>query len=264
MEKLFSAPVVVAIWGLMNVIALSLLGGFLGAGFGGHMVELYIYIGSAALVFLLAVLARLARRRLRQPLARGLTEPRRPAAMLLLALAFTMLWLGLAFGAWLPMLAIFPLGTAVLMEAFAIRGDRKLSMVQPYLSGVGEADACPGDGTGYASLPRSGPHDQPVPSPICLDGGADPRRDRGLSRPEPQPSAPGDEVSRRVLLEADEAVVHQAGQPGRLEQRSRIGRVADELAVGEGVGHEVARGWHGRERRRTLLGRQHDNRVVQN
>ncbi len=126
MEKLFSAPVVVAIWGLMNVIAVSLLAGLLGAGFGGHLVELYIYLGSAVLVFLVAVLAWIARRRRRRPLARGLAEPRRPATMLLLALAFTLLWLGLAFGAWLPMLAIFPLGIAVLMECFALRGDRKL------------------------------------------------------------------------------------------------------------------------------------------
>jgi hypothetical protein len=125
MERLFSAPAVVAIWGLMNVVALALLAGFLGAGFLGDMVELYIYIGSALLVLLLALFAWLARRRRRDGLSRGLTVPPRPASALMLALAFTLVWLGLPFGMWVPMLAALPLGAAALMELYARLGPRK-------------------------------------------------------------------------------------------------------------------------------------------
>lgn len=125
MEKRFSAPVVVAFWGLLNTVALLILAGFLAAHFGGLMVELYIYIGSALLVFGLAALVWRVRRHRPQGLARGLIVPRRPASALLLALAFMMLWLGLAFGVWLPILAVVPLLVAGLMEWFAIRGPRK-------------------------------------------------------------------------------------------------------------------------------------------
>lgn len=125
MEKLFSAPVVVAFWGLLNVVALVVLAGFLAGGSGGHLVELYIYIGSALLVLLLAALTWRARRRRPEGLSRGLAVPRRPASALLLALAFMMLWLGLAFGVWLPILAVVPLIVAGLMEWFALRGARK-------------------------------------------------------------------------------------------------------------------------------------------
>jgi len=126
MEKLFSAPVVVAFWGLLNVVALVVLAGFLGGPFGGHMIELYIYIGSALLVFGLTALVWLARRRRPEGLSRGLVVPRRPASALLLALAFMLLWLGLAFGMWLPIIGVFPLVAAGLMEWFALRGSRKL------------------------------------------------------------------------------------------------------------------------------------------
>jgi hypothetical protein len=129
MERLFSAPVVVAIWGLMNVVAVALLAGFHAAGSHGDTVELYIYVGSALLVFLLALLAWLARRHRRQAIERGLVVPRRPASALMLALAFTMLWLGLPFGMWVPILAAFPLGVAALMEFYAIRAPRKLPAI---------------------------------------------------------------------------------------------------------------------------------------
>ena len=129
MERLFSAPVVVAVWGLMNVIALALLAGFVGAGFGGELVEVYIYIGSTLLVFLLATLAWRARRRHRQALARGLVIPRRPASALLLAVAIMLLWLGLAFGMWVTILAAGPLFIAGLMEFYARRAARKLLRV---------------------------------------------------------------------------------------------------------------------------------------
>ena len=121
MERLFSAPVVVAIWGLMNALMVALLLGFVSAGLGGSMVVVEVYGAATGLVFLLAVLVWLARRRHRQAMQRGLRLPRRPASALLLALAFALLWLGLAFGMWLPILAFLPLSAAVMMEIAARR-----------------------------------------------------------------------------------------------------------------------------------------------
>ncbi len=116
MERLFSGPVVVAIWGLMNALMVALLAGFVSAGFGGSMVVVEVYGAATGLVFLLAVLVWLARRRRRQAMQRGLRLPPRPASALMLALAFALLWLGLAFGMWPPILAFLPLSAAVIME----------------------------------------------------------------------------------------------------------------------------------------------------
>lgn len=121
MERLFSAPVVVAIWGLMNALMAALLLGFVSAGLGGSMVVVEIYGAAAALVFLLAVLVWLARRRRREAMERGLRLPPRPASALMLALAFALLWLGLPFGMWLPILAFLPFSAAVMMEIAARR-----------------------------------------------------------------------------------------------------------------------------------------------
>ena len=121
MERLFSAPVVVAIWGLMNALMVALLAGFISAGLGGSMVVVEVYGAATGLVFLLAVLVWLARRRRRQAMQRGLRLPPRPASALMLALAFALLWLGLAFGMWLPILAFLPLSAAVIMEITARR-----------------------------------------------------------------------------------------------------------------------------------------------
>jgi hypothetical protein len=129
MERLFSAPVVVAIWGGLNVLMVGLLIGFVASGFGGSMVVAEIYGSSAGLVFLVALLTWLARRRRPRALARGLVVPPRPATMLMLAVAFALLWLGLPFGEWVPMLAAGPLVAAVLMEVTARRGPRKLPAV---------------------------------------------------------------------------------------------------------------------------------------
>jgi|tagenome__1003787_1003787.scaffolds.fasta_scaffold20988731_4 hypothetical protein len=181
MEKLFSAPVVVAFWGLLNVVALVVLAGFLGGPFGGHMIELYIYIGSALLVFLLAALVWLARRRQPQGLSRGLVVPRRPASALLLALAFMLLWLGLAFGMWLPIIGVFPLVAAGLMEWFALRGSRKLPAARlslrlrpgPGRSGSGRSGPDrPGLGPG-----RPGPRRPVAPAISGSPGGSGRRSD---------------------------------------------------------------------------------------
>ena len=51
--------------------------------------------------------------------------------MLMLAVAFALLWLGLPFGEWVPMIAAFPLITAGFMEIYARRGIRKLPGVAP-------------------------------------------------------------------------------------------------------------------------------------
>ena len=126
MERLFSAPVVVAIWGGMNALMVALLIGFVAAGFGPGLIGVEIYASSAGLVFLIALLTWLARRRRRQGLSRGLAVPPRPATMLMLAVAFALLWLGLPFGKWVPMIAALPLITAGFMELYARRGIRKL------------------------------------------------------------------------------------------------------------------------------------------
>ena len=124
MERLFSAPVVVAVWGLMNALMVGLLAGFVASGFGGSMFVVEVYGAATGLVFLITALVWLARRRRRQAMERGLRLPSRPASALMLALAFALLWLGLAFGMWLPMLAFFPLTAAVIMEIAARRAPR--------------------------------------------------------------------------------------------------------------------------------------------
>jgi uncharacterized protein (TIGR03382 family) len=131
MERLFSAPVVIVFWAVLNALMVGLLIGFVASGFGGSMVVVEIYGSSAGLVFLVALLVWLARRRRRLALSRGLVVPPRPATMLMLAVAFALLWLGLPFGEWVPMIAALPLVTAGLMELYARRGIRKLPGVVP-------------------------------------------------------------------------------------------------------------------------------------
>jgi hypothetical protein len=124
MERLFSAPVVVALWGGFNLLMVGLLAGFVASGFGGSMFVVEVYGAATGLVFLLALLVGLARRRRRQPLVIGLRVPPRPAVALMLALAAALLWLGLPFGMWVPMLAFLPLSSAVIMEIAARRATR--------------------------------------------------------------------------------------------------------------------------------------------
>ena len=131
MERLFSAPVVVAIWGGLNTLMVGLLIGFVASGFGPGLVAVEIYASAAGLVFLIALLTWLARRRRPRALARGLVVPPRPATMLMLAVAFALLWLGLPFGKWVPIIATLPLAIAAFMELYARRGIRKLSAVFP-------------------------------------------------------------------------------------------------------------------------------------
>lgn len=125
MQRLFTAPVVVAVWGLMNALMVGLLAGFVAAGFGGSMFVVEVYGAATGLVFLLALLVWLVRRRRRQAMERGLRLPPRPASALMLALAFALLWLGLPFGMWVPLFAFLPLSAAVIMEIGARRAPRR-------------------------------------------------------------------------------------------------------------------------------------------
>ncbi len=118
MERRFSPAVVLVIWGIMNLVLAAVLAGFTVAKSAGLLV-IDIYCASAALVFGLAVLVWLVRRR--RPLARGLRVPAHPAAALLLAVGVALIWLGLPFGAWLPMTAVVPLAAALILELTARR-----------------------------------------------------------------------------------------------------------------------------------------------
>ena len=77
-----------------------------------------VYGGSAALVFLLALLVLLARPRRLRPVERGYRLPRLAVAVLL-TVTGALLWLGLPFGIRVPMLATVPFTAAVLMEVTA-------------------------------------------------------------------------------------------------------------------------------------------------
>jgi hypothetical protein len=94
----------------------------------GLGLDIVLYAASAALVFAVAVAVWLTRRRDGQPLARGLRLPSRPAAALLLAVGVALIWLGLPFGAWLPMAAAVPLVGALAMEIAARRSSSRLSI----------------------------------------------------------------------------------------------------------------------------------------
>lgn len=120
-ERRLSPAAVVVIWGIANLLLAAVLAGFTVARSAGLLV-IDIYCASAALVFGLAVLVWLVRRR--TPLARGLRVPARPAAAVLLAVGVALIWLGLPFGAWLPMLAVVPLIAALMLELTARRSPR--------------------------------------------------------------------------------------------------------------------------------------------
>ena len=123
MERRLSAAAVVAIWGIFNVALIAVLIGFTAARSGPGL-DIVLYCASATLVFALALLAWLARRRHGEPLGRGLRVPARPAAAVLLAAGIALIWLGLPFGAWLPMAAVAPLTAALIMEIAVRRSSR--------------------------------------------------------------------------------------------------------------------------------------------
>jgi uncharacterized protein (TIGR03382 family) len=87
-EHRLSAPAVVAIWGIANAALIAVLIGFTAARSGPGL-DIVLYCASATLVFALALLAWLARRR-----------------------------------HWLPMAAVAPLTAALIMEIAVRRSSR--------------------------------------------------------------------------------------------------------------------------------------------
>lgn len=116
MERWLSATAVVAVWGALNTLLAGLLAGFTAAGLDGGpgpggALGFAIYAAASALVFVIALLTWLSRRR-----AVGQSVPARPAAAALLAAGVTLIWLGLAFGGWIALLAVVPLLPALMLE----------------------------------------------------------------------------------------------------------------------------------------------------
>lgn len=121
MERWFTGAGVVALWGAFNTVLAGLLAGFTaagidgGAGHGG-VFAFVVYAAASALIFLIALLVMAGR----QPF-RGLREPRRPAAAAFLALGVALVWLGLAFGTWIAVIAAVPFLIALMLEISAHR-----------------------------------------------------------------------------------------------------------------------------------------------
>ncbi len=121
MERWVSAAAVVAAWGALNALLAGLLAGFTAAGLDGGagpggVLGFAIYAAASALVFVIALLVWLGRRR-----AASLRIPARPGAAACLAVGVALIWLGLAFGTWIALLAAFPLLAALMLEIAAHR-----------------------------------------------------------------------------------------------------------------------------------------------
>jgi hypothetical protein len=109
MEKMLSAPVVVAIWAVLNGLLAAML-----AGFGENYFALQLYGSAAAFVLVLAGLVWLGRRY--RPWQRGWRQPAGTGSVALFAIGVMLLWLGLAFGKWVAILAAFPFLLALVLE----------------------------------------------------------------------------------------------------------------------------------------------------
>lgn len=118
MERHFSGTSVVLIWGAFNAVLAAVLAGFTasatvgGAGPAGAL-AFVIYAASTTLVFLVALAVWAGRRR-----RRGLREPPRPGATLLLSAGVAIAWAGLAIGAWTLYLAAAVVLAAVVFEFY--------------------------------------------------------------------------------------------------------------------------------------------------
>jgi hypothetical protein len=125
-EEGLSPVTVVLGWAALNALLAALLAGFTMAGLGGGnghgagILAFAIYAAASCIVFLLALAVSASRRRARGQQA-GLPLPSRPASALLLAAGVTLIWLGLAFGMWLPVIATVPLAAALGVELAARR-----------------------------------------------------------------------------------------------------------------------------------------------
>lgn len=118
MERWLSGPGVVLIWGGLNAVLAAVLAGFTasgtvgGAGPAGAL-AFSVYGVSTTLVFLIALAVWAGRRR-----RRGLSEPPRPGAALLLAAGVAIAWTGLAVGAWAAYLALAAVLAAAVLEFY--------------------------------------------------------------------------------------------------------------------------------------------------
>lgn len=113
---------VVAIWGVMLAVLAAA-----GAGFGNSALVLEVSGSAAGLVLLLAAAVWLDRRL--RPRTGWWRQPVRAGGVLMLAVTAMLAWLGLAFGAWLVMIAAVPLTTAIGLEIAARRNARALAAV---------------------------------------------------------------------------------------------------------------------------------------
>jgi hypothetical protein len=118
MERWMSGTGVVIIWAGFNTVLASILAGFTasgvvgGAGTAGAL-AFSMYAVAAALVFLIALANWWRTHRVH-----GLRVPPRPATALLLALGIALIWVGLAYGPWVCMLAAAPLLAALVLELY--------------------------------------------------------------------------------------------------------------------------------------------------
>jgi hypothetical protein len=117
-DRFVNGSTVVFIWAVFNTMLTSILAGFTASGFVGGAGRVgpqgYImYAVSSALVFLIGLVVWLGRHR-----RKGLREPLRPGAALLLAVAVALAWLGLAFGIWLTIIGAVTLFAAVILELY--------------------------------------------------------------------------------------------------------------------------------------------------
>jgi hypothetical protein len=105
---------VVALWGSFNAVFVALLAGFILGGVGTSPFVVETYGSSAGLVFLIALAVWFGRRR--RPQQRGWRQPAGAASVVLFAIGAMLIWLGLAFGIWITILAAFPLLFALILE----------------------------------------------------------------------------------------------------------------------------------------------------
>jgi hypothetical protein len=105
---------VVAIWAVLLGLLVAM-----GAGFGNNPFVLEVSGSSAGFVLLLAGAVWLDRRL--RPRRGYLRQPTRVGGVVLFAVAVMLAWLGLAFGAWLTMVAAVPFIAALGLEVAAHR-----------------------------------------------------------------------------------------------------------------------------------------------
>jgi hypothetical protein len=117
-DRFINGSTVVFVWAVFNTLLALILVGFTVSGFVGGAGRVgpqgYImYAISTALVFLIGLVVWLTRHR-----RKGLREPVRPGAAVLLAAAAALAWLGLAFGLWLTIIGAVTLFAAFLLEVY--------------------------------------------------------------------------------------------------------------------------------------------------